>query len=172
MSKEVQFSVGDRVVYPSHGVGAIIAEEVQAIGGMDINVFVISFPKEKMILRVPVKRAAVSGLRQISSDTIIKKVVSILQSKPKVEKVKMWSRRAQDYENKINSGDIVSLAEVVRDLYKNVDDPDRSYSERVIYDSAISRLAGEFAAVENIDAKIATEKLIDILRDKQTAEAA
>lgn len=171
MSNEIQFSVGDRVVYPSHGVGQITNEEIQNIGGMEVSLFVISFPKDKMTLRVPTRRALSSGLRQISSSDIIDKMINILKSKPKVAKG-MWSRKAQEYENKINSGDIIFLAEVVRDLYKNIDDPDRSYSERTIYDSAISRLSGEFAAVENIDVKIATDRLIEILKDKVLIEAA
>jgi CarD family transcriptional regulator len=171
MSNEIQFSVGDRVVYPSHGVGQIVNEEIQNIGGMEVSLFVISFPKDKMTLRVPTKRALSSGLRQISSSDIIDKMISILKSKPKVAKG-MWSRKAQEYENKINSGDIIFLAEVVRDLYKNIDDPDRSYSERTIYDSAINRLSGEFAAVENIDVKSAIDRLVEILKDKTLVEAA
>lgn len=165
ISEEI-FSVGDRVVYPSHGVGEVIAEETQVIGGMEINVFVISFLKEKMTLKVPVKRASASGLRQISSSDTIKKVITILQSKAKVARG-MWSRRAQEYENKINSGDILALSEVVRDLYKNIDDPDRSYSERVIYDAAMLRLATEFSAINSIEVKEAMEALVDILKHKE-----
>jgi CarD family transcriptional regulator len=120
-------------------------------------------------LRVPVKRAQAAGLRHLSTKEDMKKVMVVLQSRAKTERG-MWSRRAQKYEEKINSGDIVSLAEVLRDLHKNVDDPDRSYSERMIYENALGRLAGEYAIVENVDQKIAAEKLMDILRER--AEAA
>jgi CarD family transcriptional regulator len=168
MSNKVAFKIGDQVVYPAHGVGEIINEETQTIGGMEIKVFLISFIKEKMILRIPVNRATASGLRPLSSQEDIIKVISILQSRARVSKG-MWSRRAAEYENKINSGDITSLAEVVRDLHKNVDDPDRSYSERVIYESALSRLASEFAALKNIDQKQAAERLVDELRVREAA---
>jgi CarD family transcriptional regulator len=168
MSNIATFYVGDRVVYPAHGVGQIMSQESQLIGGMEISVFVISFVKEKMTLRIPVKRAAATGLRQLSSDNEVQKVISILQGKPKSSKG-MWSRRAQEYEGKINSGDITSIAEVVRDLHKNVDDPERSYSERVIYESAFNRLANELAAVENIESKSASERISEILKDKYAA---
>lgn len=168
MADNITFNVGDYVVYPAHGVGQITDEEAQIIGGMELKVFVISFDKEKMILRVPVRRAAAAGLRHLSTRNEVEKVLSTLQGRAKSGRG-MWSRRAQEYEGKINSGNILSIAEVVRDLHKNVDDPDRSYSERIIYESALGRLAGEFAAVENIDTKQATERLIDFLRDKEAA---
>ncbi len=147
--ESVIFQIGDRVVYPSHGVGEIIAEEVQAIGGAELKVFVISLTKEKMILRVPVRRAKSIGLRLLCSADTLQNAFIVLQKKSKISKG-MWSKRAQEYENKINSGDVYLIAEVVRDLHKNVSDPDRSYSERIIYESALSRFAGEFAAVEGI----------------------
>lgn len=168
MSKENVFKVNDYVVYPAHGVGAIIGEETQIIGGMELQVFVISFIKEKMTLRVPVRRAAAAGLRHLSTREDVDKVMSILQGRAKLGRG-MWSRRAQEYEGKINSGNIISIAEVVRDLHRNVDDPDRSYSERVIYESALGRLAGEFAVVESIDTKKAEEILVDALREKEAA---
>ncbi len=168
MSKEIAFQVDDYVVYPAHGVGVITGEETQVIGGMELQVFVISFIKEKMTLRVPVRRASAAGLRHLSSREEVDKVLSILQSRAKMGRG-MWSRRAQEYEGKINSGNIISIAEVVRDLHKNVDDPDRSYSERVIYEAALSRLAGEFAVVEHIDTKKAEEILVDTLREKEAA---
>lgn len=167
-TKNIAFKVGDRVVYPSHGVGEIIGEEAQIIGGHELSVYVISFQKEKMTLRVPVKRAMSIGLRQLSSRDDVQKMLAILQGRAKSGKG-MWSRRAQEYENKINSGDLASIAEVVRDLHKNVDDPDRSYSERVIYESALNRLAGEFAAIENIDLKQASDHLLNLLGEKEAA---
>ena len=126
MSKKPEFKVGERVVYPSHGVGEIIEIESQAIGEIKLEVYVISFPHDKMTLRVPVSRATASGLRTLATKSDVNKVYSILNDKPKRGN-KMWSRRAQEYETKINSGQIEAIAEVVRDLYKNVDN-DRSYS--------------------------------------------
>jgi len=143
------FKIGDQVVYPSHGVGEIIGEETQIVGGMELKVYIISMLKEKMILRVPVKRASIAGLRLLCSIDNFQSAFLTLQKKSKVSKG-MWSKRAQEYELKINSGNVHSLAEVVRDLHKNASDPDRSYSERIIYESALNRLAFEFSVVEGI----------------------
>jgi len=162
------FRIGDRVVYPAHGVGEIIGEETQIVGGTELRVFIISLLKEKMTLRVPVKRAAVAGLRPLCSLDTLRGIFDILQRKSKPSKG-MWSKRAQEYELKINSGNVASLAEVVRDLHKNSDDPDRSYSERVIYESALNRLAGEFAAVKGIAIEAALSLLTDSLEEKEFA---
>jgi len=167
MSKKPEFKVGERVVYPSHGVGEIIEIESQAIGEIKLEVYVISSPHDKMTLRVPVSRATASGLRTLATKSDVNKVYSILNDKPKRGN-KMWSRRAQEYETKINSGQIEAIAEVVRDLYKNVDN-DRSYSERTIYESALNRLATEIAVLENITIATATEKLVELLREKLAA---
>ncbi len=158
-----EFKVGDSVVYPAHGVGTVTGIETQVMGGMEITLYVVSFTKEKMILRIPVKRATQSGLRQLINGDELKRVITTLRGKARISRG-MWSRRAKEYETKINSGNIISLAEVVRDLHKNVDDPDRSYSERMIYESALSRLAGEVAAVEKIDAASAVEHLVAALK--------
>jgi CarD family transcriptional regulator len=168
MTQAQEFKVGDRVIYPAHGVGEIIDQESQIIGGMQISVFVISFSKEKMTLRIPVARAAAVRLRHLSSREEFNKALDILKGKAKSSKG-MWSRRAQEYETKINSGDLLAISEVVRDLYKNVEDPDRSYSERVIYESALNRLVGEFAAIENVDVKDAMESILDHIREKEAA---
>jgi CarD family transcriptional regulator len=167
MSKKPEFKVGERVVYPSHGVGEIIEIESQAIGEIKLEVYVISFPHDKMTLRVPVSRATASGLRTLATKSDVNNVYNILNDKPKRGN-KMWSRRAQEYETKINSGQIEAIAEVVRDLYKNVDN-DRSYSERTIYESALNRLATEIAILENITIASATEKLVELLREKLAA---
>ena len=167
MSKKPEFKVGERVVYPSHGVGEIIQIESQAIGEIKLEVYVISFPHDKMTLRVPVSRATASGLRTLATKSDVNNVYNILNDKPKRGN-KMWSRRAQEYETKINSGQIEAIAEVVRDLYKNVDN-DRSYSERTIYESALNRLATEIAVLENITIATATEKLVELLREKLAA---
>jgi len=167
VSKAVEFEVGEKVVYPSHGVGEITAVETQVISGFDLKVYVISFLQDKMTLRVPVGRAATSGLRSIVKSGDVSKIYSALKGKPK-QGNRMWSRRAQEYETKINSGDIVAVAEVVRDLYKNVD-TDRSYSERTIYESALNRLASEIAILEGISKDEAVNKLIEVLREKLAA---
>lgn len=165
-----KFSVGEQVVYPSHGVGVITAEETQEVAGQKISLYVISFEKDKMVLRVPTNRAKASGLRSLSGQGILKTAFDTLKSRSKPGRG-MWSRRAQEYETKINSGDIIAIAEVVRDLHKNVDDPDRSYSERVIYEAALNRLAGEFAAIEKTDHEKATQKLVEILKIKRAKAA-
>lgn len=164
MSNNLDFKVGNRVVYPSHGVGEIVEIESQTIADIKLEVYVISFPHDKMTLRVPVSRAKIAGLRSLATEGDINKVYSILNEKPKRGN-KMWSRRAQEYEAKINSGEIEAIAEVVRDLYKNVDN-DRSYSERTIYESALNRLASEIAVLEQISAKSATDKLVELLKEK------
>ena len=161
------FEVGDRVVYPSHGVGEIIGIDQEMVAGQELRLYVISFPQERMTLKVPVSKAATSGLRCLVNKSVLAKVYETLQSKPK-QGNRMWSRRAQEYEGKINSGDVVAVAEVVRDLYKNVDS-DRSYSERTIYESALNRLAGELAILEEIDAETAICKLTDLLKQKIAA---
>ena len=137
------------------------------IADTKLEVYVISFPQDKMTLKVPVSRAAASGLRALMGDAAIDEVYEILQSKPKRGN-KMWSRRAQEYELKINSGMLSSVAEVVRDLYKNVDS-DRSYSERTIYESALKRLSSEIALLEQTTEEEAANKLVDVLREKLAA---
>ena len=158
------FQVNDYVVYPAHGVGRIIDLKEQEVVGIKVAVYIISFNKDKMVLSVPVNRAKKVGLRQLSNNNI-DRVLDVLKSRPQTSRG-MWSKRAQEYENKINSGDIIAIAEVVRDLHKNVDDPERSYSERMIYESALDRLAGEFAAIQEINAEEATDVLTNILRQK------
>ncbi|CAF2119984.1 unnamed protein product [Rotaria magnacalcarata] len=167
MSKNLEFKVGERVVYPSHGVGEVVEIEVQMIADTRLTVYVISFSQDKMTLRVPVNRAVAVGLRTLVNKSDVHEVYTILQGKPKRGN-KMWSRRAQEYETKINSGEITAIAEVVRDLYKNVDN-DRSYSERTIYESALNRLSSEIAILENISEAESSSKLIDLLRDKLAA---
>ena len=162
MSK-VQFKVNDMVIYPAHGVGQILAVEAQKIGGFDIEVYAVSFLKEKMTLRVPVSRAVASGLRALSSKTELDSIIEIMQGKPKNTKG-MWSRRAKEYDTKINSGILSEIAEVIRDLHRNVEDnPDCSYSERMVYESALSRFVAEFAAINNMSMEQAHDEVIAIL---------
>lgn len=165
-----KFNVGDMVVYPAHGVGKITALEPQIIGGTEINFFVVTlyYTKENMTLRVPESRASAVNLRHLSTKAELKKILSVLQTKPRTSKG-MWSKRAQEYETKINSGDPIAISEVVRDLYKNVEDPEMSYSERKIYEMALNRLVCEFAAIEEVTIQEATECIIDYLKEKIAA---
>ncbi len=161
--KEPEFSAGDYVVYPTHGVGRIQGVENQEIAGTSLKVIVITFEKERMTLRVPVGKATNSGLRRLSSRKEMETALKTLKGRSRIRRM-MWSRRAQEYEAKINSGDPVSIAEVVRDLYRNAGQPDQSYSERQIYQAALDRLARELAAVEKIDEMAAAQKLESVLR--------
>ena len=167
MTNNLKFQIGQSVIYPSHGVGIITNIENQVICGNEIMLYVISFPTNKMFVRVPVETAVNSGLRAPVSKNEIIKINRVLESNPKPGN-RMWSRRAQEYEAKINSGDILQVAEVVRDLFKNVE-CDRSFSERTIYESALNRLAGEIAILENIPHSQAIVSLLDILRQKYAA---
>ena len=162
MSDKIGFAEGDYVVYPSHGVGKILGIEAQEISGYRLNVFVVHFDKDRMTLRVPVTKAKASGLRRLSTQKEMQVALVKLKGRSKAKRT-MWSRRAQEYEAKINSGDPASIAEVVRDLYRNAGQPDQSYSERQIYQAALDRLVREFAAVEAIDESTATERLEQML---------
>lgn len=169
--QKATYKVGHYVVYPTHGVGRIVAQETQMIGEVELKMLVISFEKDKMTLRVPVHRATAAGLRPISTNDQMKKVFVTLKGRARTSRG-MWSRRAQEYEAKINSGNVLAVAEVVRDLHQNVDQSERSYSERMIYESALARLVGELAAAEGSDHKTATDKLMKLLRAKVAAAAA
>jgi len=161
--RRAEFGVGDFIVYPTHGVGSIVAIEEQEIAGMQLKLFVIEFAKEKMTLRVPLAKAATVGMRRLSSPDIMKSALQTLKGRARVKRT-MWSRRAQEYEAKINSGDPVSIAEVVRDLHRNAGQPEQSYSERQIYESALDRLSRELAAVEGLNENEAAERLEEVLR--------
>ena len=154
MSKKIhmssEFRANEYVVYPAHGVGRIVSIEEQEIAGVSLELFVISFEKDKMTLRVPTAKATSIGMRSLSSPDLIAKALDTLKGRAKVKRA-MWSRRAQEYEQKINSGDLISIAEVVRDLYRGGDQPEQSYSERQLYEAALERLTREVAAVERVD---------------------
>ncbi|WP_412973715.1 CarD family transcriptional regulator [Paremcibacter congregatus] len=156
------FSVNEHIVYPKHGVGIITEIGEQEISGMKLELYVIRFESEKMTLRVPTNKAEMSGMRSLSSPTIMDKAYTTLKGRARVKRT-MWSRRAQEYETKINSGNLIHLAEVVRDLHRGGDQTEQSYSERQIYESAISRLAREVAAVEEIAEKEAMVKLTEVM---------
>lgn len=166
----VNFKVGDAVVYPAHGVGVVEALETQTIAGMEIQLYAIRFEKDRMCLKIPVFKAKASGLRKLCSTDRLKDAMKTLQGRAKIKRT-MWSRRAQEYEMKINSGDPVSIAEVLRDLKRSNDDHEQSYSERQIYQSALERLAREVAAVQKITEIQAAEQLEKML-GKLAAEAA
>ncbi|MFG1464948.1 CarD family transcriptional regulator [Xanthobacter sp. DSM 24535] len=143
------FKTGEHIVYPSHGVGRIMAIEEQEVAGFKLELFVISFEKDKMTLRVPVPKVAAVGMRKLSEAPVVAKALEILKGRARVKRT-MWSRRAQEYEAKINSGDLLAISEVVRDLYRSDAQPEQSYSERQLYEAALDRMARELSAVENI----------------------
>lgn len=156
------FTSGDLVVYPTHGVGKILGIETQEIAGQTLSVIVVSFEKDRMTLRVPLRKAEGSGLRRLSSRKEMDGALAILRGRSRAKRT-MWSRRAQEYQAKIASGDPASIAEVVRDLYRNGSQPEQSYSERQIYQAALDRLVREFAAVERIDELTATQRVEQLL---------
>lgn len=158
-----EFGPKDYIVYPTHGVGYIQQVEKQEIAGITVELFVITFEKDKMTLRVPVSKAKHVGMRKLSTPKIMDSALATLKGRARVKRT-MWSRRAQEYEAKINSGNPVSIAEVIRDLHRSANQPDQSYSERQIYEAALERLARELAAVEKIDEAAATERLEKVLR--------
>lgn len=160
----LNYTVGDHVVYPTHGVGVIKGIEDQDVGGLSITLLVIEFTKDRMTLRVPTTKATVAGLRRLSTDTEIKAALTKLHGKSRIRKT-LWSKRAQEYETKINSGNPVSIAEVVRELYRSPEGDELSYSERQVFQLAFQRLASEVAAVEQIDESRAAEKLEGMLQD-------
>ncbi|MDE1933432.1 CarD family transcriptional regulator [Bradyrhizobium sp.] len=143
------FKTNEFVVYPAHGVGQILAIEEQEIAGARLELFVINFMKDKMTLRVPTAKVANVGMRKLSEPALVKKALETLKGRARVKRT-MWSRRAQEYEAKINSGDIVAIAEVVRDLYRSESQPEQSYSERQLYEAALDRLSREIAVVQHV----------------------
>ncbi|MEM6938041.1 MAG: CarD family transcriptional regulator [Pseudomonadota bacterium] len=164
-AQSLEFRANEFVVYPAHGVGKIVSIEEQEVAGMKLELFVISFEKDKMTLRVPTAKASSVGMRSLSSPDLVDEALKTLKGKAKIKRA-MWSRRAQEYEQKINSGDLISIAEVVRDLHRAEDQPDQSYSERQLYEAALERLTREVAAVERLDEKNAAAKVGSVLEAK------
>lgn len=163
--KTNEFRPNDFVVYPAHGVGKIVSIEEQEIAGMRLELFVISFEKDKMTLRVPTARASEIGMRGLSSPDLVAKALETLKGRARVKRA-MWSRRAQEYEQKINSGDLLSIAEVVRDLHRNDEQREQSYSERQLYEAALERLTREVAAVGGMDEVRAQQQVDDVLTSR------
>ena len=157
-SKKLDFRPNEFVVYPAHGVGQIVSIEEQEVAGIALELFVISFEKDKMTLRVPTHKATEIGMRALSTPDVINHAMKTLKVKAKVKRA-MWSRRAQEYEQKINSGDLIAIAEVVRDLHRTDDQREQSYSERQLYEAALERLTREVAAVSGSDEDVAQKKV-------------
>lgn len=167
-SRKQDFSPNEYVVYPAHGVGQIVSIEEQEIAGLTLELFVISFEKDKMTLRVPTAKATEVGMRSLSSPDVVKKALETLKGKARVKRA-MWSRRAQEYEQKINSGDLIAIAEVVRDLHRADDQREQSYSERQLYEAALERLTRELAAVNDMDEVGAQKRVDDVLTARAAA---
>lgn len=143
------FKTSEFIVYPAHGVGQITSIEEQEVAGYKLELFVINFSQDKLTLRVPITKIESAGMRKLSDDTRIEKSLKTVQGRARVKRT-MWSRRAQEYEAKINSGDLISIAEVVRDLFRSENQPEQSYSERQLYEAALDRMAREISAVKKI----------------------
>jgi CarD family transcriptional regulator len=152
------FKTGESVVYPAHGVGKITAIEEQEIAGFKLELFVINFPKEKMTLRVPIAKVTSVGMRKLSEPDMVVRAMTVLTGRARIKRT-MWSRRAQEYEAKINSGDILAVSEVVRDLYRSDVQPEQSYSERQLYEQALARLIDELAVVDGSTETEAQKKI-------------
>lgn len=174
VSQRHGFKANEFIVYPAHGVGRIVGIEEQEIAGMSLELFVITFDKEKLTLRVPTGKLASVGMRKLADEGQVKKAMETLKGRARIKRT-MWSRRAQEYVAKINSGDLIAIAEVVRDLYRSEAQPEQSYSERQLYEDALDRMARELAAVEKLDERGAVQRITDILsksaKGRRLAEA-
>ncbi|EET47379.1 CarD family transcriptional regulator [Thalassobium sp. R2A62] len=166
--KKRDFEPNDFVVYPAHGVGKVVSIEEQEVAGFELELFVIAFEKDKMTLRVPTHKAIEVGMRSLSTPDVVNHAMKTLKGKAKVKKA-MWSRRAQEYEQKINSGDLIAIAEVVRDLHRADDQREQSYSERQLYEAALERLTREIAATGSGDEAIAAQEITDVLQSRAAA---
>ncbi len=153
-----EFKPGEHIVYPAHGVGQIVRVEDQEVAGIKLELFVISFLKDKMTLRVPVPKATTVGMRKLADAPTVARSLEITRGRPRIKRT-MWSRRAQEYEAKINSGDLLAIAEVVRDLYRSDTQPEQSYSERQLYEAALDRMSREIAAVEKTSEQEAVRQI-------------
>ena len=159
MSNQYGFRVGDPVVYPTHGVGKILSEETEQYNGVEVKLYVITFDNNSMTLRIPKSRATKVGLRPICSSKFLNKALDVLSGKKVRLNKGMWSKRVQQYESKINSGNVIAIAEVIKELHSNVEKSKRSYSEKIIYNDALERLAGEYAATCKVKLSEAINKI-------------
>ena len=170
-SKKKLFKSGQFIVYPAHGVGKVTGVEQDVIAGFDIETYVVHFEQDKMTLRVPTMKAATSGMRALSNELILKDAFTTLKGRARIKRT-MWSRHAQEYEAKINSGDLILVAEVVRDLHRTDAQPEQSYSERQLYERAIDRMVREVAAIKKTDRGAALEDVLETLTKARTRQAA
>lgn len=170
-SKKKLFKAGQFIVYPAHGVGKVTGVEQEVIAGFDIETYVVHFEQDKMTLRVPTTKAATSGMRALSNELILKDAFTTLKGRARIKRT-MWSRRAQEYEAKINSGDLILVAEVVRDLHRTDAQPEQSYSERQLYERATDRMVREVAAIKKTDRGAALEDVLETLTKARTRQAA
>ena len=164
-NKKYEFKANDHVVYPTHGVGKVSGIEEKEVAGSRMELFIIDFEKDKMTLRVPTLKAKAVGMRKLSSPEVVGNALNTLRGRARIKRT-MWSRRAQEYEAKIDSGDLVSIAEVVRDLHRAGGQPEQSYSERQLYEKALARMAREVAAVERTDEQTAVKRVEGMLVKK------
>tara|TARA_X000001036_G_scaffold216328_1_gene202492 strand:- start:162 stop:653 length:492 start_codon:yes stop_codon:yes gene_type:complete len=162
----LDFKTDEFVVYPAHGVGKILAVETQKVADIELEMFIVFFDKDKLTLKVPTAKALEVGMRPLSSREVIEKAILTLKGKARVKRA-MWSRRAKEYEDKIYSGDLLSIAEVVRDLHRG-EDKEQSYSERQLYEAALERLTREMAIVDGLEEQIAQEKVDEVLGGRAT----
>ncbi|MGI9373346.1 MAG: CarD family transcriptional regulator [Hyphomicrobiales bacterium] len=162
MTAKAKFKANEFIVYPAHGVGRVVEIEKQEIAGTTLELYVIDFEKDKMKLRVPLAKVESVGMRKLSEKDLIEKSLKVLKGRARVKRT-MWSRRAQEYEAKINSGDLISIAEVVRDLFRSDRQPEQSYSERQLYEQALDRMAREIAAVRKVDDAAAVAEVEQVL---------
>ena len=173
------FKTGEYIVYPAHGVGQIVSIDEQEVAGHKLELFVIDFQKDKMRLKVPVAKATSIGMRKLSEEDYVERALKVVQGRARVKRT-MWSRRAQEYDAKINSGDLISISEVVRDLYRADNQPEQSYSERQLYEAALDRMARELAAVQDlteaesiklVEANLAKGPKRGVAKEAEAAEA-
>lgn len=170
-AKKAGFKTGQYIVYPAHGVGQVTGVEQEVIAGFDIEVYVVSFEQDKMVLRVPTAKATTSGMRALSNENVLKDAFTTLKGRARIKRT-MWSRRAQEYEAKINSGDLILVSEVVRDLHRGETQPEQSYSERQLYEAALDRMVREVAAIKKTDRGTALDEVLDTLTKARTRQAA
>jgi CarD family transcriptional regulator len=161
-AKKMLFKVGELVVYPAHGVGKITNIEEQEIAGSKLELYIVDFEKEKLRLKVPTNRAEQKGMRHLADRVMIETAMKVIRGRARIKRT-MWSRRAQEYDAKINSGDMIAVAEVIRDLYRSERQPEQSYSERQLFEQALARFARELAAVRKVDEGQCIKELEDFL---------
>ncbi len=169
--KKINFKVGELVVYPAHGVGRITNIEEQEIAGVKLELYIVDFEKEKLRLKVPTNRAEQKGMRHLADRTLIEQAMKVIRGRARIKRT-MWSRRAQEYDAKINSGDVIAVAEVIRDLYRSDRQPEQSYSERQLFEQALARFARELAAVRKVDEDQCIRELEDFLARNAKRSAA